>query len=66
MKRDMGLIRLLLPDPEGEEPPDLSSYTPEQLTYHRALLVEAGHALEIGANWDLSEAVEERTEWPHC
>ena len=37
----MELIRLLLLDVEGETKPDLSSYTPEQVTYHTALIVEA-------------------------
>jgi hypothetical protein len=31
MKRDMDLIRLLLLDVEGEEKPDLSNYSKEQL-----------------------------------
>jgi len=66
MKRDMRLIGLLLLDTEGEAPSDLSGYTPEQLTYHKTLLVEVGHALETGTDRDLSEAVEERAEWPHC
>jgi hypothetical protein len=42
MKRDMDLIRLLLLDVEGEEKPDLSNYSKEQLNYHKALLIEAG------------------------
>ena len=41
MKRDMELIRLLLLDVEGETKPDLSAYTPEQITYHTALIVES-------------------------
>jgi len=42
MRRDMDLIRLLLLDVEGEEKPDLSHYSKEQLNYHKALLIEAG------------------------
>lgn len=42
MKRDMDLIRLLLLDTEGEEKPDLSQFSKEQLNYHKALLIEAG------------------------
>ena len=38
----MDLIRLLLLDVEGEEKPDLSVYSKEQLNYHKALLIEAG------------------------
>lgn len=41
MKRDMGLIRLLLLGQEGEEV-DLSSYSEEALLYHYALAIEAG------------------------
>jgi hypothetical protein len=42
MKRDVGLIRLLLLQYEGEEPkPDLSGYTDEQQVEHSALLIEA-------------------------
>ena|ERR1035437_490631 len=45
VKRDMNLIRLLLiqvESEEGEQGPDLSGYTKEQIIYHGALLVEAG------------------------
>lgn len=41
MKRDMELIRLLLLDTEGEEKPDLSGYSEQQLLYHTALLIDA-------------------------
>lgn len=44
MKRDMNLIRLILLDVEGEEEVDLSSYTEEQIGYHRWLLINAGLA----------------------
>lgn len=44
MKRDFELIRLLLLELEGEESVDLSSYTPEQVNYHKALIKEAGFA----------------------
>ena len=66
MERDMGLIRLLLVDAEGEEHPDFSGYTPEQLGYHKALLVKATHALEGDTDGDPAEEVKERAEWPHC
>jgi hypothetical protein len=42
MKRDMDLIRLILFDVEGEREPDHSGYTPQQITYHAALLIDAG------------------------
>ena len=42
MKRDFDLVRLLLIELEGEEEVDLSSYTPEQVNYHKALVKEAG------------------------
>ena len=42
MKRDMDLIRLLLLDIEGDEKPDLSQFSKEQLNYHKVLLIEAG------------------------
>lgn len=39
----MELIRLSLPEVEGEEPaPDLSGLTEEQKVYHMALCIEAG------------------------
>ncbi|NBK26280.1 MAG: DUF2513 domain-containing protein, partial [Spirochaetia bacterium] len=41
MRRDMDLIRLILLDVEGEEKPDLSGYTQEQITYHKYLLIDA-------------------------
>lgn len=33
MKRDMDLIRLLLLDIEGEDKPDMSGYTEDQIVY---------------------------------
>lgn len=42
MKRDFDLIRLLLRQVEGEGQIDLSSFTSEQINYHKALLIEAG------------------------
>jgi hypothetical protein len=42
MRRDMGLIRLLLLEQEGHEAVDLSDYTEEQQVYHAALLIDAG------------------------
>lgn len=44
MKRDFELVRLLLIELEGEETVDLSSYTAEQVNYHKALVKEAGLA----------------------
>lgn len=44
MKRDFELVRLLLIELEGDEAVDLSSYTPEQVNYHKALVKEAGLA----------------------
>jgi len=66
MKCDMDLIRLILLDVEGEEKPDLSGYTGEQVTYHRTLLIEAAHALENGTDGSPFEEVKERAKWPHC
>lgn len=43
MKRDFELVRNLLLNVEGEEV-DISSYTEEQILYHKALLLEAGLA----------------------
>ena len=43
MKRDFELIRKLLLEIEGEKV-DLSSYTEDQILYHKALLLEAGLA----------------------
>ena len=42
MKRDFDLLRSLLVELEGESPVDLSSYSQDQLNYHKALLKEAG------------------------
>jgi hypothetical protein len=44
MKRDMELVRLVLLDAEGEELVDLSSYTEDQIGYHRWLVLGAGLA----------------------
>ena len=44
MKRDFELIRSLLIELEGAESVDLSSYTEEQVNYHKALIKEAGFA----------------------
>jgi len=44
MKRDFELVRQLLLELEGEESVDLSSYTQEQVDYHKALIKEAGFA----------------------
>lgn len=42
MRRDMDLVRLILFDVEGEEKPDLSNFSKEQLNYHKVLLIDAG------------------------
>lgn len=44
MKRDFELIRYLLLELEGEETVDLSSYTQQQINYHKALIKEVGFA----------------------
>jgi len=44
MRRDFELIRLLLLELEGEESIDLSSYSADQMNYHKALIKEAGFA----------------------
>ena len=44
MKRDFELVRLLLMELEGEDRVNLSSYTREQVNYHKALVKEAGFA----------------------
>jgi Hypothetical protein (DUF2513) len=44
VKRDFELIRSLLLELEGEESIDLSSYTADQVNYHKALVKEAGFA----------------------
>ena len=44
MNRNFELVRQLLLELEGEESVDLSSYTQEQLNYHKALIKEAGFA----------------------
>jgi len=44
MKRDFELVRKLLLELEGEESVDLSTYTQEQVNYHKALIKEAGFA----------------------
>jgi Hypothetical protein (DUF2513) len=44
MRRDFELLRLLLLELEGEEPLDLSTYTREQINYHKAMIKEAGFA----------------------
>ena len=44
MKRDFELVRILLMELEGEQEVDLSSYNPEQVNYHKALVKEAGFA----------------------
>jgi hypothetical protein len=41
MKRNMELVRLLLLDIEGADKPDLSKYSENEQTYHRALIIEA-------------------------
>jgi len=43
MKRDFELVRKLLLHIEGEQV-ELSSYTEEQILYHKALLLDAGLA----------------------
>lgn len=50
MKRDMDLIRFLLLDIEGEEKPDLSAYTEEQIDYHRYLLID-GDLVHGNVTW---------------
>ena len=44
MRRDLDLIRLILLDVEGESAADLSSYSRDQLNFHKALIKEAGLA----------------------
>lgn len=44
MRLDPDLIRLVLLEGEKEEPVDLSSYSEEQINYHRAQLIKAGFA----------------------
>ena len=44
MKRDMDLIRLVILDVEGEDDVDLGQYSPEQVSYHRWLVLDAGLA----------------------
>jgi len=41
MKRNMELVRLLLLDIEGADKSDLSKYSENEQTYHRALIIEA-------------------------
>lgn len=44
MKRDFDLIRELLLEVEDDASVDLSAFTDDQVSYHRALLIEAGLA----------------------
>jgi hypothetical protein len=44
MRRDFDLTRALLLDVEGETDIDLSTYSDEQVRYHKALLIDAGLA----------------------
>jgi uncharacterized protein DUF2513 len=44
MQRDIDLMRLLLLELEGEQSIDLGTYAPEQLNFHKALIVDAGFA----------------------
>ena len=44
MKRDFELVRILLMELEGEHEIHLSSYNPQQVNYHKALVKEAGFA----------------------
>jgi hypothetical protein len=44
MKRDFDLIRLILIDLEGDESIDLSTFSNEEIIYHKALIKEAGFA----------------------
>ncbi|MGA2140057.1 MAG: DUF2513 domain-containing protein [Verrucomicrobiia bacterium] len=61
----MDLIRLLLIHYEGEEKPDLSGYTRDQLNYHRNLLLEAGlaHGKALGGLAGISEVNITRLTW---
>src|SRR5216684_4582898 len=44
MRKDLDLIRLILMEVEGETPVDLSSYSPDQVKFHKALIREGGLA----------------------
>jgi hypothetical protein len=44
MRRDLDLIRLILLDLEGESSVDLSSYSANQVNFHKALIKEGGLA----------------------
>jgi hypothetical protein len=44
MRRDLELTRLILLEVEGEMPVDLSSYSDDELNFHKALIKEAGLA----------------------
>jgi hypothetical protein len=60
MKRDLDLIRLILLEIEsGTKSPELDTYTVDQITYHGALVIEAGLVKGIakGINPDLPNHV---------
>ncbi len=44
MRKDLDLIRLILMEVEGETPVDLSSYSTDQVNFHKALIREGGLA----------------------
>ena len=45
MKLDVELLKLLLIQAEGEESPDISPYTKEQILYHKNKMLDAGWAI---------------------
>lgn len=44
MKLNVELLKLLMIQAEGEESPDISQYTEEQILYHKDKILEAGWA----------------------
>jgi hypothetical protein len=44
MRKDLDLIRLILLEVEGETSVDLSSYSGDQVNFHKALIKEGGLA----------------------
>lgn len=44
MKLDIELLKLLMIQAEGEESPDISAYTKEQILYHKDKMLDAGWA----------------------
>lgn len=45
MKLDIELLKLLMIQAEGEESPDISAYTKEQILYHKNKMLDAGWAI---------------------